>query len=151
MAPYSLRPFELRDAPALYAIHRAAMGDYVVRQWGPWDEALQKPFFQERIDAGLMHAIEVDGGVVGVYEWELRDDALIVVNLEIAPWLQGLGIGTAILRDAQRQAGERGLPVTLQVLKFNPARLLYERLGFRETGETGSHILMEWTATATVR
>ncbi len=127
------------------------MGDYVVRQWGPWEEVLQKQFFQERIDAGLMHTVEVDGGIVGVYEWELRNDAVVVVNLEIAPWLQGRGIGTAILRDAQRQAADRGLPVKLQVLKFNPARKLYERLGFVEIGETESHILMEWTAAATGR
>lgn len=151
MAAHWLRPFEPRDASAVYAIHRAAMGDYVVRQWGPWEEALQKQFFQERIDTGLMHTIEVDGGIVGVYEWELRNDAVVVVNLEIAPWLQGEGIGTAILRDAQRLAADRGLPVKLQVLKFNPARVLYERLGFVEIGETESHILMEWTAAATGR
>jgi ribosomal protein S18 acetylase RimI-like enzyme len=32
--------------------------------------------------------------------------------------------------------------VTLQVLKVNPARRLYERLGFRVTGETPTHFLM---------
>jgi ribosomal protein S18 acetylase RimI-like enzyme len=120
------------------------MGDYVVQQWGPWDEALQRRFFEDRIALGLMQVIEVDGGIAGIYEWELGTDALTIVNIEVAPWLQGRGIGTAILRDAQRLAAERGLPVRLQVLKFNPARRLYERLGFTETGETESHVLMEW-------
>lgn len=37
-----------------------------------------------------------------------------------------------------------GLPVRLQVLKVNTrARALYERLGFRCTGHTGTHDLME--------
>jgi ribosomal protein S18 acetylase RimI-like enzyme len=141
---YRLRPFEMRDAPALYAIHRAAMGDYVVQQWGPWDEALQRQFFEERIALSLMQVIEVTGGIAGIYEWEKMPDALNVVNIEVSPWLQGRGIGTAILRDAQRIAAERGVPVTLQVLKFNPAKRLYERLGFVETGESESHVQMTW-------
>lgn len=120
------------------------MGDYIVRQWGPWDEALQRQFFQERIDGGLMQVVEVDGGVAGIYESEWRADGLHVVNLEIAPWLQGKGIGTSILREALREAVSRNMAVKLQVLHFNPARTLYERLGFAVTGETESHTLMEW-------
>lgn len=120
------------------------MGDYIVRQWGPWDEALQRRFFQDRMDAGLLQAIDVDGGVAGIYECEWRDDGLHIVNLELSPWLQGEGIGTAILLEAERQAAARAMPVKLQVLKFNPARRLYERLGFYSTGETESHTLMEW-------
>ena len=145
---YTLRPFEVRDAPAAYAIHRAAMGVYVVQQWGPWDEALQQRFFEDRIKLGLMQIIDVDGGIAGIHEWELRADAVHVVNVEVAPWLQGQGIGTAILPDAQRLAAERGLPVKLQMLKFNPARRLYERLGFVATGEDESHVLMEWRSLA---
>ena len=139
-----MRPFEKRDAPAAYAIHRAAMGEYVVQQWGPWDEALQRQFFEDRIELGLMQVIEVDGGIAGIHEWEMRADALHIVNIEVAPPLQGQGLGTAILRDAQRIAAERGLPVKLQVLKFNPATRLYERLGFVETGRNESHVLTEW-------
>ncbi len=36
----------------------------------------------------------------------------------------------------------RRLPVRLQVIKGNPARNLYERLGFTVTGETDTHLLM---------
>ncbi len=31
----------------------------------------------------------------------------------------------------------------LQVLKVNPSRRLYERLGFSETGATDTHIILE--------
>jgi ribosomal protein S18 acetylase RimI-like enzyme len=37
------------------------------------------------------------------------------------------------------------LPAALQVLKTNPAKQLYERLGFQVTGETASHYLMRTT------
>lgn len=36
-----------------------------------------------------------------------------------------------------REAGAR--PVWLQVLKVNPARALYERLGFRVVGQSDTH------------
>jgi hypothetical protein len=35
------------------------------------------------------------------------------------------------------------VPTVLQVLKVNPARQLYERLGFRRVGETATHFKMQ--------
>ena len=69
-----------------------------------------------------------------------------VGNIELDPRFQGQGIGTAILQDMQRDAAEQGLEVRLQVLKVNPARRLYERLGFEVTGETETDRQMAWRA-----
>ena len=38
----------------------------------------------------------------------------------------------------------RGVPVELQVIKVNPARGLYERLGFVVAGESETHWEMHW-------
>jgi ribosomal protein S18 acetylase RimI-like enzyme len=47
------------------------------------------------------------------------------------PEHQGRGIGTALLREFINSAHEKGVSATLEVLKANePARRLYERLGF---------------------
>jgi GrpB-like predicted nucleotidyltransferase (UPF0157 family) len=51
-------------------------------------------------------------------------------------------LGTAIICGAMTEAALRGLPVALQVFKGNPARHLYERLGFTVVGETSTHFLM---------
>ncbi len=49
-----------------------------------------------------------------------------------------------MIKDIIREASERQLPVTLQVLKVNPrAQALYEKLGFVVTGETKTHKLMK--------
>jgi ribosomal protein S18 acetylase RimI-like enzyme len=58
-----------------------------------------------------------------------------VVQLQIAPALQGRGIGERALRTVLRDADAATLPVTLKVLKGNPARRLYERLGFEVVSE----------------
>lgn len=140
----SLRPVEAPDVPALYALHRDAMGDYIVATWGPWDDALQRRFFEDRVARGRLQVIEVDGGVAGMWEVQERTQSLHLENIEIASWLHRRGIGRHLLRALQDDARGRGCPVTLQVLHVNPARALYERLGFVVTGEDETHIQMRW-------
>ncbi|MGH2609984.1 MAG: GNAT family N-acetyltransferase [Tepidiformaceae bacterium] len=131
------------DSERLYAIHKAAMREYVVQTWGSWDEAEQHAFWREHWFPGR-EVIEVDGEMAGFLDVEDRDDGAWVGNIELDPRFQGQGIGTAILRDIQLDAARSGLDVRLQVLKVNPARRLYERLGFEVTGETETHWQMAW-------
>jgi hypothetical protein len=53
------------------------------------------------------------------------------------------GFGAALLRQVQASATTRGLPVRLNVLKVNPARALYERLGFVVVREDDARWSME--------
>ena len=67
------------------------------------------------------------------------------------PEYQGRGTGTAIILDLIAQARALQLPVTLHVLDVNPARSLYERLGFRivaevDAGPNGVKYLMSTAA-----
>ena len=62
--------------------------------------------------------------------------------MELLPSFQHRGIGTSIIHDVIARARAAHLPVTLTVLKENPAKTLYERLGFSvqeeiDTGPTG--------------
>ena len=41
-------------------------------------------------------------------------------------------------------AGAAGKPVRMHVERFNPARRLYGRLGFREIADKGVYLLLEW-------
>ena len=63
----------------------------------------------------------------------------------IVPSAQGRGLGTALVRLVLDEAAGRGLPVRLSVLANNPARGLYERLGFQVTGGVHPRISMEWS------
>ena len=64
----------------------------------------------------------------------------------LLPECQNRGIGTRLVRDVLAEARAAGLPVRLRVFRVNPARRLYERLGFVATGETDTHALMERAA-----
>lgn len=144
MSPgYVLRPALMSESAELYAIHRAAMERYVTETWGAWDDPWQQRFWADHWPPGRQ-AVMVEGELAGFLELEDRLTSIWVANIELAPKFQGRGIGSAILRDIQEQASARGLGVTLQVLKVNPALRLYERLGFEEVAQTSTHHLMAW-------
>ena len=141
---YELRPASIERFEALYAIHRAAMERYVAETWGGWDDAWQREHFREHWPPSKQEIVSA-GEVVGFLELEVRPGQVWVTNIELSPKVHGQGIGSAILRDVMRQAAASGSGVGLQVLRVNTAaRRLYERLGFRRTGENQTHYLMAW-------
>jgi len=141
---YTLRRATQADYAFSYQLHRATMKDYVAQTWG-WDEAVQELMFKDRFDPGRSSIIVVDGRDVGILSMERRIDTLFLANLQILPEEQGKGLGTAIIKAILARAYDEGISVSLQVLKFNPARHLYERLGFVVSGETATHYLMSST------
>jgi len=139
--PYTLRPSQPEDMDFRFALHRSTMRGYVERMWG-WDDDDQKTRFAEYYPTAARRIIVVAGADVGALVIDYRPDAVFVVNIEILSAFQGRGLGARILNDIITRAQDDGVPVELQVLKINPARRLYERLGFQVTGETETHYLM---------
>ena len=70
-------------------------------------------------------------------------ESVKLANIRVAPAYQRRGIGARLITTVLRDAHERGQSVTLDVFKVNPARFLYERLGFLVVGETETRLLME--------
>jgi ribosomal protein S18 acetylase RimI-like enzyme len=70
-------------------------------------------------------------------------DFALLVDIALLTEHRNLGIGTRLLRELIEQSEKAGIPVRLQVTKTNPARHLYERLGFVKTGEDEMYVQME--------
>ncbi len=138
---YTLRPATAEDYPFLYDLHVATMKCYVAQTWG-WDDAVQQAMFRDNFTPERTRIVMVDGRAVGVFATERRPAEWFVWAIAIEPKIQGRGLGAALLRDQLATAARDGLPTRLQVLLVNPARQLYERLGFAIVGETPTHYLM---------
>ena len=138
----SLRPAVPEDRVFLFELHRASMGPQIEERYGPWDDAVQREFFDRWFRPEHTAIIQVGGDDVGVLAFEERDDDVYVTRIEIRPDRQGQGIGTAVLRRLLEQAHEAGKAVSLHVLERNPARELYRRLGFTVRGEADGRISM---------
>jgi len=118
------------------------MRDYAIQTWGEWNEGWQTSRFLEHFCAKDTQILTVDGREVGVLRLERGSNEWFLGVIEILPQWQGRGIGTCVIRSVLAEAAGRRKPVALQVLKVNPARRLYERLGFRKVGETATHVKM---------
>jgi GNAT superfamily N-acetyltransferase len=55
------------------------------------------------------------------------------------------GLGTALLEAILDEGARRRLPVSIYVERFNPARALYNRLGFQLIEDQDVYLLMRWT------
>lgn len=144
MAAIELRSATEDDYDFAFRVHRAAMRPYVERTFG-WDEDFQARYFRLHFDPAKRDIIRYDDVDIGIFSVEVREESLFLAIIAILPRYQGLGIGTALLGQLQDRAKESGVRLTLQVLKVNPARKLYERLGFEVTGETETHYQMAWS------
>lgn len=125
------------DLPFVFALYATTRADEVAASG--WPQAMQDAFLaqQHRAQHSWYRATYPDG------EWLIVERAgapigrlylagdmgmAMIVDISLLPEARGTGLGTAILKDLL--AGETR-PVQLHVEKRNPARRLYERLGFR--------------------
>jgi ribosomal protein S18 acetylase RimI-like enzyme len=139
---YELRGATDADREWLYELNRAAVREYVAATWGIWDEQFQRQRFSELFSAERFQVIRQDGVDIGVLEVRREAHRLYLGEIALLPEHQSNGIGTEVISDLVAEADAALLPVELQVLKVNPARRLYERLGFEVVGQTETHFQM---------
>ena len=123
------------------------MKPVVEQTWG-WDDVDQRARFDATFEPGRLQVVLRGGEDIGVLSVEDRADHVFLRSIEVLPGWQGRAIGTSIIWDVVADARARNLPVRLQVLKVNPARALYERLGFQHLASTPTHHVMETRASA---
>jgi ribosomal protein S18 acetylase RimI-like enzyme len=129
-----LRPACSGDFSFLRTLHRTALKEYVAQIWG-WDEEQQEKLLRERFDPVKMQIIQLEGRDIGVLQVDDNGTEIVLTSILIVTECQNRGIGSQIITDIIAKADERRVPLKLSVLKPNPARTLYERLGFSITSE----------------
>ena len=137
----NLRPATVADYDFLFHVLKATMRDYVDQTWG-WRESEQQARFADEFTPEHDRIIVLAGVDIGVLAVEHRADEVFIDKLYILPAYQRRGIGTRLIRDVLAEASREGLPVRLRVLKVNPARRLYERLGFVVVDQTDPSYVM---------
>lgn len=88
--------------------------------------------------------LELDDASVG-YEVVRETDEIHLIDIAIRPRFQNQGIGTLRMELLLERAQKAGLSIILSVEVFNPAKRLYDRLGFQEYDEFGMYKRMRWT------
>jgi ribosomal protein S18 acetylase RimI-like enzyme len=130
-----------RDADFLYALHVATMKEYVDRTWG-WDDGFQEAIFRKNHNPAEMQIITCDGQDIGMISVEEGGEEVFLRTIAIHPTYQRQGLGTSIIQQIIADAAHQMKSTSLRVLKVNPAKRLYERLGFSIIEETPTHYMM---------
>jgi ribosomal protein S18 acetylase RimI-like enzyme len=120
------------------------MKEYVDRVWG-WEDVYQESLFRKNYVPANIQIITYDDMDIGMLSLEERDEDIFLRSIEIHPEYQGKGIGTTIIKKVLAEGAQKKKPVSLQVLKINPAKGLYGRLGFATLEETKTHYRMRTT------
>jgi ribosomal protein S18 acetylase RimI-like enzyme len=132
--PVVLRAARPEDFAFCRRITHETMRWIVERLFG-WDEAQQAEKFATQWRLDETRIITCAGEDAGWLQTRPAEDAIFLGQLYLDGCFQGRGIGTRVMRIIIDEAQRDGKAVTLGVVKINPARRLYERLGFRTTHE----------------
>jgi GNAT superfamily N-acetyltransferase len=139
---YELRQATDADIEFVRELKCSGLRPYVEKLWG-WDADDQERRFRASFVPDRQKIISYRGEDVGMLQVEEGEDSLVLAGLYVAAGHRSKGLGSAIIRDVLTEAARLGKPVRLRVLRPNPARALYERLGFRVVEESATHFSME--------
>jgi len=148
----ALRPITEDDRAFLYRVYASTRDDELAVTG--WSDDQKAQFLHQQFEAQHRYYIEnyadsrfdvivQDAEPIGrlyVARWE---EELRVIDIALLPAHRRTGIGSSLLRGLIAEAHAAGKPVRIHVERNNPALPLYERLGFRRTGDTGVYYLME--------
>jgi len=124
-----LRPATVADYDFTRRVHHSGMRWIAERLFGPWDDAAQDEKFKRQFVLAEVRIIVMGTNDIGYLQLGVGDEELFLRELHIDAPFQNRGIGRQVLRFVLAEADDK--PVTVAVVKFNPARALYERCGFR--------------------
>jgi GNAT superfamily N-acetyltransferase len=121
-----------------------------------WDQTAKENFLRMQFKAQDHHyrshypgaqflVIYDDGKPIGRLYLHETTQRTCVMDIALLPAWRGAGIGGELLTQVLETAAANGRTVMLHVEQYNPARRLYERLGFRTVSDDGVYLRMEWS------
>jgi ribosomal protein S18 acetylase RimI-like enzyme len=143
--PYSetqLRSATQEDVPFLLELRRETMHPHVLASGLVPSEEHDARRVLFRFDCAQI--IMLAGEPVGLLKLLREGTDWYLSEVQLKPSLQKQGLGTQLVQSVITDAQLAGASVRLDVLKSNPARRLYQRLGFTVISETPIALEMRW-------
>ena len=151
-ALFALRPAEAGDDAFLRALHASTRQDLAsvglppeqVQALLDLQHRARESSYRQQFPGAEDRLVVVEGSPVGRLLLAREPGRIRVVDIALLPEARGRGIGTAVLASVLEQGRAGGQAVALHVEAGNPARALYERLGFGVVAEQPPYQELEW-------
>jgi GNAT superfamily N-acetyltransferase len=148
-----LRTATPEDEQFLRAVYASTRAEELARV--PWSDEQKRGFtdmqfaaqdadYRRNYPDAQYSVIEVQGIAAGRLYVDRCKKEIRIIDIALLPEHRRAGIGTKLLRALQDEACSAGKALTIHVEKFNPARSLYQRLGFQQIEDKGVYLLLEW-------
>ena len=148
----TLRPITEADMDFLLRLYATTREDELKQV--PWTDEqkaafvsqqfhAQHQYWQENYTDTSWDLVLGDGVPIGRLYVARWPEDIRIVDIALMPEHRGGGVGAGLLRGILAEGDATGRKVSIHVEIYNPARRLYERLGFVQAGERGVYHLME--------
>lgn len=153
----SLRPIRDEDLVVLSEIYGSTREEEL-KQVTYWSEQDKKAFIQQQfmaqhdyyqknyVGAAFYLIVQHKTPIGRLYIHEnYQEKGVRIIDAALLPNWQKKGVGKSILEDILAKGNSLKRNVSIHVEAFNPAKHLYERLGFEKISETNAvYHLMQW-------
>jgi RimJ/RimL family protein N-acetyltransferase len=148
----TLRPITDADMDFLHRLYGTTREEELKQvDWTPEQKAAfvaqqfhaQHQYWQENYTDTTWDLILRDGEPIGRLYVARWPEQIRIVDIALLPQHRGGGTGTQLIHGLFAEGDASGRKVSIHVEIFNPARRLYERMGFVQAGEHGVYLLME--------
>lgn len=142
--PLALRPALQQDFEYCRRLYFAEM-KWIIEELH-LDQAAQEVSFQQQWDRTQVRIIVFDDVDIGWLQTVMQAHELFIAQMFVDRPFQRKGIGTEVMKRLIGEATQLNRKVRLSVVKINPARRLYERMGFRVTHEDDRKLYMTFNS-----
>ena len=129
---------DTREALAASLAGNLSAGDLLDMQF-----RARESFYRSQFPKAVRTLFLLEGRPAGYWVIDRNARSLHLVDIAFLKEFRGSGIGSAVLESLIEESQAAGLPITLHVAHDNPARRLYERLGFEEVSRTETDAAMK--------
>jgi ribosomal protein S18 acetylase RimI-like enzyme len=143
MPELTLRPARMGDYDFALALYLESVKPLLLAL-GRWDEERILSRFAEGFKLEQIKVLRRAGGDIGWMQVSENEEEMHLDQLHLVEGARNQKIGTHLIRKLQDRARAADKPLALNVIQGNPAKALYERLGFRSDGGDEEKIRMLW-------
>jgi GNAT superfamily N-acetyltransferase len=144
MSPaFELRASKASDLAFCWPIYRDAMQS-LAQGLTAWNEATQRRLIEQAVGHAGTSILQAEKADAGWLQVEETKHVVQLHHLYLLPEMRNRGLGTAFLIWMKERADRKFKDLTLEVTPNNPARRLYERLGFKALATTDNKLTMRY-------
>ncbi len=140
---FELRPSSPSDMAFCWPIYRESMMP-LTEAVTQWNEEAQRKLVEHAVGHAGTSILQSEKADAGWLQVEESGHAVQLRHLYLVGPMRNRGLGSAFLVWMKERADRKRKDLVLEVMANNPARRLYDRLGFKPVETAGNKVTMRY-------